>query len=160
MKSLLILVSYHHKNTEKIAKAMAKALKADIRKPSEIDPSSLKDYDLVGFGSGVYSAQHHPSTISLAEKLPRSQGNKAFLFTTTGAPKIAVNDEFIANNHKKLRDVLESKGYVVVGEFSCRGWNTNHFLKYFGGLNRGHPNEEDLNDAERFAHALVRENGD
>lgn len=155
VKTLIVLVSYHHKNTERIARSMAKVLDVSIKKPSEIDPSSLKDYDLIGFGSGVYSAQHHPSMISLAEKLPRSPGKRAFLFTTTGAPKIAVNDKFIKNNHKKIRDVLEDKGYKIVGEFSCRGWNTNHFLKYFGGLNRGLPNETDLKDAEKFAMSLI-----
>jgi len=151
MKAIILLVSYHHKNTEKIARSMAKVLDAEIKKPSEVDPSSLKDYDLVGFGSGVYSAQHHPSFIDLVEKLPGSPGKRAFLFTTTGAPRIAINDEFIRKNHKKIRDVLEAKGYEIVGEFSCRGWNTNSFLKFFGGLNRGRPNEEDLKLAERFA---------
>jgi flavodoxin len=154
LRSLIVLFSYHHKNTEKIAKAMANVLNAEIKKPSEIDPASLKDYDLVGWGSGVYSAQHHPSLIDLAEKLPGSLGKRAFLFSTTGAPKIAYNDEFVKKNHQKLRDKLEVKGYEIVGEFSCRGWNTNHVLKYFGGLNSGHPDEEDLKKVEEFAKML------
>jgi flavodoxin len=135
---------------------MAKVLNAEILPPSKVDPSSLKEYDIVGWGAGVYSAQHHPSMLFLAERMPPSPGKKAFLFTTTGAPKIAFNDEFIAKNHNKLRDVLKSKGCEIVGEFSCRGWNTNSFLKYLGGLNRGHPNEEDLERAERFASELDR----
>lgn len=155
MKSLLILVSYHHRNTEKIAQAMAKVLKAQIVKPSEIDPSSLMEYDLVGFGSGVYSAQHDPSIIELAKRIPQVQNKRAFLFTTTGAPTIVMNDEFIKKNHSKLRTILESKGFVIAGEFGCRGWNTNSFLKAFGGLNRGHPDQEDLANAEKFALSLV-----
>jgi flavodoxin len=151
MKALIILISYHHKNTEKIARSVAKVLDAEIKRPSEVDPYSLKDYDIVGWGSGVYSEQHHGSMISLAEKLPGSPGKKAFLFTTTGAPRIAINDEFIRKNHDKLRERLESKGYTILGEFGCAGWNTNSFLKFFGGLNRGRPNEEDLKLAERFA---------
>ncbi|MEI7649718.1 MAG: hypothetical protein WCJ47_08445 [Methanomicrobiales archaeon] len=44
-----------------------------------------------------------------------------------------------------------SKGYTVIGEFGCAGWNTNSFLKYFGGLNKGKPDAKDLMNAEAFA---------
>ena len=53
MKSLLVLYSYHHHNTEKIAKVFAKVLDAEIKTPQEIKPEELQDYDLVGFGSGI-----------------------------------------------------------------------------------------------------------
>jgi len=36
-------------------------------------------------------------------------------------------------------------------EFGCRGFNTNSFLRFFGGLNKGRPNAEDLRNAEEFA---------
>jgi hypothetical protein len=26
---------------------------------------------------------------------------------------------------------------MVIGEFGCAGWNTNSFLRFFGGLNKG-----------------------
>ena len=39
---------------------------------------------------------------------------------------------------------LESKGYKVVDEFQCKGFNTNSFLKLFGGMNKGRPNASDL----------------
>jgi flavodoxin len=39
----------------------------------------------------------------------------------------------------------------AVGEFGCAGFNTNKFLKYFGGINKGRPNSEDLKHAEEFA---------
>ena len=61
MKSLLVLYSYHHHNTEKIAKVFAKVLDAEIKTPQEIKPEELQDYDLIGFGSGIYSAKHHES---------------------------------------------------------------------------------------------------
>ena len=54
MKSVLIVFSYHHKNTEKIAKVMAKILDASIKSPMEINPQELQEYDLIGFGSGIY----------------------------------------------------------------------------------------------------------
>jgi len=48
-----------------------------------------------------------------------------------------------------------SKGYSVIGEFSCKGFNTNSFLKYFGGMNKDRPNSEDLKNAEKFASSLA-----
>ncbi len=51
MKSLLVLFSYHHNNTEKIAKVMAKVLDAQIKTPQQTNPEELRQFDLVGFGS-------------------------------------------------------------------------------------------------------------
>jgi len=61
MRALIILYSYHHKNTEKVAKAMAKILDAEVKTPKDVDPEDLKDYDLIGFGSGIYGASFHKS---------------------------------------------------------------------------------------------------
>ena len=38
MKSLLVVFSYHHKNTEKIANVFAKVLDAQIKTPQQINP--------------------------------------------------------------------------------------------------------------------------
>ena len=58
MKALLVLFSYHHKNTEKIAKTLARVLNAQIKTPEQVDPEKLKQYDLVGFGAGIDSGKH------------------------------------------------------------------------------------------------------
>ncbi len=43
---------------------------------------------------------------------------------------------------------------MIVDEFSCKGFNTNSFMKYFGGMNKGRPNADDLKNAEEFAQNL------
>jgi hypothetical protein len=70
---------------------------------------------------------------------------------TLGAPACIANREFIEKNHQQIRKKLQAKGYTVIGKFGCAGWNTNSFLHYFGGLNTGRPNAEDLRNAEEFA---------
>ena len=60
-------------------------------------------------------------------------------------------EEYTSKCHKTLKETLQSKGYTIVGEFGCAGFNTNKFLKYFGGINKGRPNCEDLKHAEEFA---------
>jgi hypothetical protein len=89
------------------------------------------------------------------ERLPHTPGKKAFLFSTFGAPAFIASREFIEKNHLRIRDTLQAKGFTILGEFGCPGWNTNLFLKYFRGLNRGRPSAEDLLNAEAFARDML-----
>ena len=150
MKSLLVLFSYHHKNTEKIAKVFAKVLDAQIKSPQQVIPEELQEYSLIGFGSGIYDDKHHKLLLDLADKLPQVNNRKAFIFSTSAMQEKAK----VAQDHSLLREKLQSKGYMIVDEFSCKGFNTNSFLKYFGGMNKGRPNAEDLKHAEEFAQNL------
>ena len=160
MRSIVVVCSWHHKNTEKIARSIATVLGAEVKMPREIRPVALGDYDLAGFGSGIYGAQNHESLLDLADTLPHADGRKAFIFSTYGAPEALYKGErlreFIRDNHAALREKLQSRGYTVIGEFACPGLNTNSFLKYFGGLNKGRPDAEDLRHAEEFAENLKR----
>jgi flavodoxin len=92
--------------------------------------------------------------LDLADKLPRVTDRKAFIFSTSS------NLEPLAKNHSALREKLQSKGYMVVDEFSCAGFNTNSFIKLFGGINKGRPNAKDLKRAEEFAQSLKRAPGE
>ncbi|MHA1351152.1 MAG: flavodoxin family protein [Promethearchaeota archaeon] len=150
MKSLLVLYSYHHNNTEKIAKVFAKVLDAQIKTPQQISLEELQDYSLIGFGSGIYGEKHHKLVLDLADTLPQVTNRKAFIFSTSAMQGKAK----VAQDHLLLREKLQSKGYMIVDEFSCKGFNTNSFMKYFGGMNKGRPNAEDLKHAEEFAQNL------
>jgi flavodoxin len=160
MKSLLILYSYHHKNTEKIANVFAKVLDAQIKTPQQINPQELQEYSLIGFGSGIYSDKHHKVMLDFADELPQITNKKAFIFSTCGAPmKFMELDKteftrYVSKNHSSLKEKLQSKGYIIVDEFSCAGFNTNSVNKLFGGINKGRPNAEDLKQAEEFAQNL------
>lgn len=159
MKTLIIVCSYHHLNTLKVAKAMAATLQAEVVGPDQVDPGTLGNYDLVGFGSGIYNAMHHPKLLKLADSLQASEDRKAFLFSTDGMPRLRIikNDALrrkMYSDHLKLRQKLETKRYEIIGDFNCAGYNTNVFLKYFGGLNKGRPNAQDLKRAKAFADRL------
>jgi flavodoxin len=150
MKSLLIVYSYHHHNTEKIAHVFAKVLDAQIKSPQQTNPEELHEYDLVGFGSGIYGAKHHKLLLEFTDKLPQVTDRKTFIFSTSAL----TGEDKAANDHSILREKLQSKGYIVVDEFQCKGFNTNSFMRFFGGMNRGRPNAEDLKHAEEFAQNL------
>lgn len=147
MKTLLVLYSYHHHNTDKIAKVFAKVLDAEIKTPQEIKPDELQEYDLIGFGSGIYSAKNDESLLKLADELPGVNNKNVFIFSTAGI----TGKSKVHKDHSMLRGKLESKGYTIVDEFQCKGFNTNSFLRLFGGMNKGRPNAQDLKNAEDFA---------
>jgi flavodoxin len=147
MKTLIILYSYHHNNTEKVAKVIAKVLDAEIKRPQDIKSEELQEYDAVGFGSGIYSAKHDESLLELVDALPEVNNKKTFLFSTAGITGKSKK----VKDHRKLREKLESKGYLIIDEFQCKGFNTNSFLRFFGKMNKGRPNVKDLKYAEDFA---------
>lgn len=151
MKCLLIVYSYHHTNTLKIANEFANVLNARIVPPRSVDVEELSSYDLIGFGAGIDSGRHYRQLLELAERLPSGSGKAGFIFSTS-----AVQGEAKVNrDHEALRRILESKGYVIAGEFSCKGFNTNSFLQYIGGMNKGRPNGEDMKNANAFAWRLL-----
>jgi flavodoxin len=151
MKSLIICKSVHVGNTKKIARRMANILNADLIEPKECSSNQLKEFDLIGFGSGIYSAKHHQSLLKLADKLPQVINKRAFIFSTAGV----TGEKKVKKDHSKLRSKLESKGYQIVDEFGCKGLNKNSFLKYFGGMNKGRPNKDDLRAAEEFVRKMM-----
>jgi flavodoxin len=146
MKTLIICESVHHGNTKKVADAMAVTLAATVVKPGEVDVSKLQEYDLIGFGSGIYMGRMHKNLVRLATEMPALKKN-AFIFSTAGgADKIS--------NHKALKDILTRKGLSIAGEFTCKGHDTFGPLKLIGGLNKGKPDAKDLEDARQFAAGL------
>ncbi len=152
MKTLIVVYSYHHLSTQKIAEAMAKVLGAGVKTPQQTNPSELADYELVGLGAGIDSGKHYQQLLDFADQLPISEGKKVFIFSTSGVS----NPKYQTKIHTPLRDMLEDKGYTVVGEFNCHGFNTNSFLKFLGGMNKGKPDEQDLKAAAEFAENLKK----
>ena len=150
MNCLMVVHSYHHGNTRKIAQAMAAVLDAEIKTVSETGPDEPGQYSLVGFGAGIDSGHHYGELLAFADRLPACHGTPCFIFSTSGV----YGENKMAKDHLRLREKLLEKGYEVIGEFSCAGYNTNRFLKYFGGMNKGRPDERDLQNARQFAKRL------
>lgn len=147
MKTLIIYKSIHLGSTKKIAEAMGRILNADVIEPKEFDINKFDDYELIGFGSGIYDDGFHKALLNLIDKLPNFKTKRIFLFSTAGI----IYDK----SHREIREKLMSKNAVIVDEFYCRGFNKNSFLKYFGGMNKGRPNADDIKNAEQFAGSML-----
>lgn len=146
MKSLIVCVSISHGSTRRVADRMAEVLDADAAEPETVDPQTLHGYDLVGFGSGIYCGMVHPRLWMFVRRLPRVDGVRAFTFFTSGAPEVPLFGYGWPMRHR-----LASKGVRVFDSFSCRGFDTVGPFGLIGGLNKGRPDERDLDRAAAFA---------
>ncbi len=147
MKSLIVYESIHHGNSEKISKAMAEILRADTIKTKDVNLNNLDNYDLIGFGSGIYYGKLHKNILELIDKMPIIANKKAFVFSTSGQGKEKYN--------KLVEEKLKEKKFQVVGSFVCRGYDTFGPLKLLGGIAKGRPNENDIEKAKDFAKHLI-----
>jgi flavodoxin len=122
VESLLVLFYYHHLNTEKIAEVFAKVLDAQIKTPLEINPEDLQECDLIGFGSGIYAAKHDKTLLDLADNLLQFKGKNAFIFSTSGLGMGSWVFKNASKFHDELGEKLQSKRYMIVDEFNCKGF--------------------------------------
>ena len=125
---------------------MAEYLNADLIKINDVNVNTLRDYDLIGFGSGIYNGKLHKNVVDLIDKLPTLSNKKAFVFSTSGQGKAKYNN----TTEQKLKE----KGFEVVGSFACKGYDTFGPFKLIGGIAKGRPNENDIQNAKEFAEKL------
>jgi flavodoxin len=149
MRVLITYNSIHRGNTKKIAEAMASKVDADLIKYDEVDGYNILDYDLIGFGSGIYYGKINKEMIEFLNSLPHVKKRKAFVFITSGQenPKYA----------NTLADQVSEHGFDVIGKFSCKAFDAWGPLKIIGGINKGRPNSDDIKRAEIFVEELIEE---
>jgi flavodoxin len=96
VKSLIVCVSKSHGNTRRVADRVAEVLGAEVIEPESVDPDKVCEYDLVGFGSGVYYMSVDARLRKLIRRLPRVRGPRAFTFFTSGAQQVPVLDRAVS----------------------------------------------------------------
>lgn len=149
MRALIIYESVHHGNTEKVARVIADALEAKLVKPKELDTNTVAEYDMIGFGSGIYFGKNHKDLLNAVDNMPPQKNRTAFIFSTSGT-----GERNIEKSHRSIKEKLMGKGFTIAGEFSCKGFDTFGLLKLIGGISKGRPNASDLKNAENFAMRL------
>jgi len=154
MKSVIIYCSDYKKNTEKIAKIFADKLNAELINVRDVSDIDVENYDLIGFGSGVYRESLSPRLFRLVDSL-NLKGKNVFVFSTSG-----VGMKFYNN---KLIRILESKGAINRGSFACKGsfvareFTDKKIFDIIGRLSQGHPNDKDFKNAESFIERVVNQ---
>jgi len=148
MKALIVYNSIAQGNTEKVARVIAEVLEARLVKPSECALETLREFDVVGFGSGIYFEKYHRGLRDMVQRLSDAEGRKTFVFSTSGCGDPRYNKPFVK--------LLSEKGFSVVGTFTCKGFDNYGFVKHIGGVSKGRPDKNDLERARSFATSLKK----
>ena len=149
MKVLLIVESKHLGNTLKIAQAMAEVAPVTIADTTKAAENNLNDFDIIGFGSGIYMGKHDKRILKFAENLSNEKAY-TFVFSTSGGA------DFEPNN-KTLINILKQKNKIVLGDFACKALDKFFVLRLAGGVNKGHPDESDFKNAQNFIQNIISE---
>ena len=172
IKKMKILITYFSNtgNTEKVANAIKEGLEGhdvEIKKVDDTNSESLKDYDLVFLGSGIYAGNITKAILDLlknADALPP----KFALFCTHASP------DFYQNGFKMVKNQIAAANSEVIGEWDCMGENIGlpkdmqmkmmanlppekqeQAKKHMESL-KGRPNTEDLEEAKAFAALIIK----
>ena len=132
-----IAIRYYTKtgNTKKLAETISNAINVEAK---TVDEPLTEDVDILFLGSTVYAA-------GIDEKI------KDFIKDINVNVREVVNFSsaaLIESTYKQVKKEVEAKGLKMSeDEFHCRG--------AFKFVHRGHPNDEDLKNAQEFAKRIV-----
>lgn len=83
MRTLIIYCSDYKNNTQKVASKFNEEIDCDLINVKDAIDINLENYDLIGFGSGVYMENLSPKLFKLIERLNLTRKN-VFVFSTSG----------------------------------------------------------------------------
>lgn len=148
MKVAIVYASVHHKNTEKVVKAIAaKYPEIELIDATKTILKDLASYDLIGFASGIFYSKLHKSLLSfITDNLPAHK--KTFVIYTCGLDTPA----YI----KAAEELIKAKDSSLVGYYSCLAYDTWGPFKLIGGKNKGHPDVDDIRKAVEFYENIIK----
>ena len=144
VKTAIVYASVHHGNTKKVVDAIAKEYVVDLIDATKIKFADLSEYDVIGFASGVYFGKFHRSVLDFArENLPEDK--KVFFISTYGSKE----------GYAGIEKISENKNALIIDKFGCKGWDSFGVFALVGGIQKGHPNANELAEAVQFYSGLV-----
>ena len=160
-----ILIAYYSEsgNTEKIALAIKEELKdhdVDIKKATEIQGESLKDYNLMFVGSPVHAGGFPKKYKTFLKEIPEGLDTKVASFFTYGVPIPG----FYQKYESKIEKTTQKSGLNFLGTFKCLGEHRAlHILEKVDKNaaekakveSKGHPNDMDVANAKNFVREIL-----
>ena len=142
MKNVIIYYSKHHGNTKKVLDAIVAAdTEVELVDAIEKHEMDLSGYDRIGFASGIYYGKFAEQVLNFANiNLPT--GKDVFYIATAGNPT--------KNCFNSIVDIAMEKHSKEIGRYICKGFDTFGPFKLVGGLQKGHPTDEEIQEAVKF----------
>ena len=146
MQTAICYLSVHHGNTLQLLQAMAQAESIDLIDLRTRQTVDLTGYDRVGFATGIYGFAMHQAVLDFARQyLPA--GKPVFFVYTYGLTK--------GTGASELKKLAAERGCPVLGEFGSRAYDTYAPYRPGGGLSKGHPDQQDLEQGQAFTRRLA-----
>lgn len=149
-KILMVYCSTKHKNTENLIKSLKdkeNITYLDITNELNYDFDKLNEFQIIGFASGIFMSKFHKNIYEFINKIPVQEQKPCFLCFTAG-----MNNKKFFN---KIRHNVEDRGFKIIGEFSCPGFDTFGPLKLIGGINKNRPDNSDKQNFIDFINNLT-----
>ncbi len=173
MKRLKILIVYETKtgNTELVANSMKEGLSGEtvnLIQAKNLDSSSLKSYDIVFLGSGIYGGAVGKTIKKLMRKVTELPSKFVLFWTHESEDLVNAKDHF-----KGIYEKIIENDCIILDEFECFGENKSiseeRKLEMLQNLPqdrrkeveeilkklKGHPNADDLENAKLFAKLCI-----
>ncbi|MCJ8500388.1 flavodoxin family protein [Desulfatitalea alkaliphila] len=170
MKTLVAFFSQSG-NTKKIAEAIwaeaSQADKADLKKIEDVAAEDVLGYDFIFIGSPLHSGSLAAPAKAFLKGMQAASGQKMAGFITHFAPVYPEQD--MNAFAEPIKTACEEKGIEYKGFFDCQGALTeslhtavqkklNLSDEQWANMVKqmtGHPNEEDINKAKKFAKEVL-----
>lgn len=141
MKTAIIYVSTHHGNTKKLVDAIATLGDVDVIDAVAQKNVDLSGYDVLGFAAGVAYGKYYPQMLEFIENnLPDRK--KVFFIHTAGSPR--------ENHNAAAKAIADKRQCECLGTYFCKGYDTYGPFKLIGGINKGRPNQADIQGVIEF----------
>lgn len=142
MKTAIAYVSTHHRNTKKLLDAIKEkypeVVLIDCTQENDV---RLSDYDRIGFASGIAYGKFYPQLLKFMERnIPENK--EVFFIYTCGSKRSGYTDAAI--------EIAKRNNSKILGEYGCLGFDTFGPFKIIGGIAKGHPNKNDIDEAFSF----------
>lgn len=145
MKTAIIYYSRHHSNTKKLLDTIAEKHEIALIDVTDNPVTDLSEFDRIGFASGIYYSKFQKALLKYAEEnMPK--GKETFFIYTYGAKKDGYTNA--------IKEAVCKHNANILGEFGCFGFNTFGPFKLIGGIAKGHPDNDDLNNVLKFYESL------
>jgi flavodoxin I len=139
MTDVSVVVDSRGGNTRKVADAIAEEMGITAK---NVTPGLTEDAKLLFLGSGTYGGKPGEKMMKYIETGDFS-GRRVALFGTSAS--LAGGQKMIT----AMTDALTKKGATIAGAYHCMG----KMLV----INWGHPNNEDLENAKKFAQMMKKD---
>ncbi len=137
-------LNYHHQKDDSISNiSTPSVISFNVTQKREQD---LHGYDVIGFASGIYYGEFAEQVLNFARvNLPPQK--KVFFMATCGNP--------MKSYFKGISKIAADKQCVEVGKYLCKGFDSFGPFKLVGGIQKGHPTDEEIKSAVEFYNNLI-----